>query len=606
MLYTGVLNGGILNRYPTIFWGLGITLFFLGLGFFRMGFLDRMELKFYDVMMSLREDPEGPSDLVLVDIDDESIEKLGHWPWRRSLIAKGIRKINAGLPRVIGLNLILSEPQNTTILRELKDLEGIFTRAVLDHAGDKGPMFLQAMNDAQTRLNHDKRLAEALKESGKVVLPILFKEQTAERAATRETEEVLIYQSIQSISSPKGFQCPQANETLLPIPAFMRVSKGVGHINRAYDIDGTTRREVLLYGFNGLYIPSYTLRLAALYLNVPQDKIRADLGSAVYLGSIKIPTTSHSELLVSFKGARGVFKRYSYLDVMNNKIPLSVFKNKLVLVSASAAGIINPLSTPVHPAMPAGEFSAHTIWTILNKKFVRKVPWWSTGEIVMVLAVGLVITFVLPRLRAVIAGLTFLVLLISLMGGATYFFVSKGLWVKVTYPLVQLVFGYIGVVCVSRFVAETREDTAEGGSSGTNRILGISLQNQGMLDRAFETFRREPVDEEMKDILYGLALAYEGKMAFNKAVAVYEYMEERVSNFRDVRERKKRLMQAGETMVFGEGPLGDGSGGEGLPATRTHLGRYEVIEELGKGAMGAVYLGRDPRINRTTAIKTVR
>ena len=586
--------------------GLGITLFFLGLVLFRMGFLDRIELKFYDVMMSFREEPERPSDLVLVDIDDESIEKLGHWPWGRSLIAKGIRKINAGLPKAIGLNLILSEPQNTTVLRELKNLEGIFTRAVLDHAGDKGPMFLQAMNDAQRRLNHDKRLAEALKESGKVVLPILFKEQTGERTATRETDEVLIYQSIQSVSSPEGFQCPQATETLLPIPAFLRVSKGVGHINPAYDMDGTARREVLLYGFNGLYVPSYTLRLAAIHLNVPQDKIRADLGSAVYLGSLRIPTTTHSELPVSFKGARGVFKRYSYFDVVNNKIPFSAFKNKLVLVSTSAAGLVNPLSTPVDPSMPAGEFSAHTIWTILNKKFVREAPWWSTGEILMVLAVGLVITFVLPRLRAMIAGLTFLVLLMSFMGGATYLFVSKGLWVKVTYPLLQLVFGYIGVVCVSRFEAETRERTAEGSPSGANRILGISLQNRGMLDRAFETFRREPVDEEMKDILYRLALAYEGKRAFHKAVAVYEYMEEHVSTFRDVRERKKRLMQAGETMVCGEGSLGDSSGAEGLPAARTHLGRYEVIEELGKGAMGAVYLGRDPRINRTTAIKTVR
>jgi len=61
-------------------------------------------------------------------------------------------------------------------------------------------------------------------------------------------------------------------------------------------------------------------------------------------------------------------------------------------------------------------------------------------------------------------------------------------------------------------------------------------------------------------------------------------------------------------MVFGEDFLGDGSAGEGLLATGTHstIGRYEVIKQLGKGAMGVVYLGQDPRINRTTAIKTVR
>ena len=601
----GIPNVGIPKRYWAILLGLGITLLFLGLGFFRMGSLDRLELKFYDLMMSLREDREGPSDLVLVDIDDESIEKLGPWPWRRSLMAEGIRKINAGLPRVIGLNLVLSEPQNRTVLRELETLEDVFAKAVLHRAGDKGPVFLRAMSDAQAKLDHDKRLAEALKESGKVVLPVLFKEQPS-GAGRRETDEVLFDYSIQSMGNSRGLQCPRASEILLPIPAFLKVSKGIGHINRACDIDGTARREVLSYAYNGVYIPSYALTLAALYLNVPQEEIWADLGSSIYLGSLKIPTTLHSELLVIFKGPRGSFKRYSYLDLMNGKIPLSVFKNKLVLVSASAAGVMNPLSTPVDSTMPAGEFSAHTIWTILNKKFVREVSWWFGWEILMILAVGLIITFVLPRLRAMIAGLTFLFFLISLIGGSTYFLVSKGLLVKVTYPLLQLIVGYIGVVCVRYFVAEIHEEKVEGESAETNRMLGISLQRQGRLDRAFEKFRREPVDEDMKDILYRLALAYEGKRDLDKAAAVYEYIEDRVGKFRDVRERKKRLMQAGETVVFGERLPADDSGGEGLPATRSRLGRYEVINELGKGAMGAVYLGRDPRINRTTAIKTVR
>lgn len=547
---------GILKKDPTIFLGLGITLLFLGLGFFRMEFLDTLELKFYDVMMSLRGDPESPSDLVLVDIDDESIEKLGHWPWPRSLMAKGIRKLNAAGSRVIGLNLILSEPQDKTGLRELKDLEELFVETVLDHAGDKGPMFLRAMSDAQARLDNDKKFAEALQKSGKVVLPVFFKEQALGGKGTIEIDEALIDQSIQSISYPKGLQCPQANEIFLPIPAFLRATKGIGHINRTHDMDGTSRRELLLYEFNGLYIPSYTLRLAALYLNVPQNKIRADLGSAIYLGSLEIPTTSYSELMVSFKGPRGSFKSYSYFDVMNDKIPLDVFKNKLVLVNASATGIMNLLSTPIDPSMPVGEFSAHTIWTILNKEFVRQLPWGSNAEILMILVLGLVITFVLPRLRAMIAGMTFLIFLISFIGGSTYFLVSRGLWVQVTYPLLQLVFGYIGVVSIKYFVTEAREEKVEGEPAETNRMLGISLQSQGMLDR-------------------------------------------------DVRERKKKLMQAGETMASGDGFLGDGSAGEGLLAARTRLGRYEVIKELGKGAMGAVYLGRDPRINRATAIKTV-
>jgi serine/threonine-protein kinase len=131
-----------------------------------------------------------------------------------------------------------------------------------------------------------------------------------------------------------------------------------------------------------------------------------------------------------------------------------------------------------------------------------------------------------------------------------------------------------------------------------------------MLDMAFDKLRRVPVDDEMKDILYNLALDYERKRQYNKAASVYEYIEEHDATFKDVGERKKKLIQASETMMFGDGFLGGGPSDDGLTATGTDtrptLGRYEVIKQLGKGAMGIVYLGQDPRINRTTAIKTFR
>jgi serine/threonine-protein kinase len=114
----------------------------------------------------------------------------------------------------------------------------------------------------------------------------------------------------------------------------------------------------------------------------------------------------------------------------------------------------------------------------------------------------------------------------------------------------------------------------------------------------------------MKDVLYNLALDYERKRQFNKAVSVFEYIETHDKKFKDVSERKKKLMQVSETMVFGDSFPGSGPSNDGFLMTgsgvRPTLGRYEIIRQLGKGAMGVVYLGQDPRINRTTAIKTFR
>ncbi len=600
----------ILKKHPLFILGLGVTIIFVGLAFFPMEFLDTMELKYYDVMMNLRGDINSQSEVVIVDIDDDSIEKLGRWPWPRFLLAQGISKINAGDPKVIGLNFILSEHEESAGLSELKHLETLFSRSELDQAGEKGVVFLQTIRDSMVKLDNDKKLEESIKAAGKIVLPVFFKMFAVATEENVRIDQKLIDQSIQNINNPEGFESPRANEIILPIPSFLKASKGIGHINFAYDIDGKARRERLLYEYNGFYIPSYTLKLATLYLNLPNRGINVDLGSTIYLGSLEVPTTFSSELLIGFKGPEGSFKSFSYFDVINDKIPLNVFKNKLVLVTPSAAGIINPFSTPVDNAMSLGELSANTIWSILNKESIQKMPWNFSAKLFIIIAIGLVITFVLPRLKAMFAGLVFVVVLFLLLGGSIYFFVSEGIWVQVTYPLMEVILGYIGVVSIKYFVTETRKEKVEGESAETNRMLGLSFQSQGMLDMAFDKFRRVPVSDEMKDNLYNLALDYERKRQFNKAASVFEYIEKHDSKFKDIRERKERLIRTSETMVFGDSLLGGPSAEDALLSTATDtrptLGRYEVIKQLGKGAMGIVYLGKDPRINRTTAIKTVR
>jgi len=264
---------GILKKHPALFTGLAITILFFGFLFFRIDFLDTLELKSYDLMMNFRSDPGVANEVVIVDIDNDSIEKLGRWPWPRSLLAKIINKINAGEPRVIGLNIILSEPEESNGLKELTNLKELFSRNVLDKSGETGSEFLQAISDAQIRLDNDRKLSQAIMESGKVVLPVFLRESRVVSEETVETDNLLINQSIQNVRSPAGIYYPRSDEITLPIPEFLKYSKGIGHINVIYDLDGTARRERPVFEFHGLFIPSYTLKLAALYLNIPDNKI---------------------------------------------------------------------------------------------------------------------------------------------------------------------------------------------------------------------------------------------------------------------------------------------------------------------------------------------
>ena len=554
---------GILKRHPALFTGLVITILFFGFLFFRIDFFDTLELKSYDLMMNFRSDPGASNEVVIVDIDNDSIEKLGRWPWPRSLLAEIINKINAGEPRVIGLNIILSEREESNGLNELSNLKELFSRNVLDKSGETGSEFLQAISNAITRLDNDRKLSQAIMESGNVVLPVFLKESRVFSEETVETDKLLIGQSIQNVRSPAGINYPRSDEMTLPFPEFLKFSKGIGHINLIYDLDGTARREHPVFEFHGLFIPSYTIKLAAVYLNIPENKIRANLGSTIYLGSLKIPTTKNTEILVSFKGAAGSFKKYSFFDVINDKVPTDVFKNKLVLVSPSAAGIMNPLSTPTDSTMPVGEFSANTVWSILNNNLIGQPEWGHNAQLIIMFVLGIVITFLMPRLKAMFAGMTFIILLILLVGGSGYLFITKGMWVSTTYPVMQLLFGYIGVISLSFFTVETKKEKVEGESAESNRMLGLSFQSQGMLDMAFDKFRKVPVDNEVKDILYNLALDYERKRQLNKAAIVYEYIEKHDKKYKDVSKKKTKLIQASETMVFGDGFAGGGSSSTG-------------------------------------------
>ncbi|MDA8405091.1 MAG: serine/threonine-protein kinase, partial [Desulfobacteraceae bacterium] len=602
---------GYIKKHPALVSGLTLTVLFIILWFSGLEFLDALELKYYDMRMKLRSDVEAQSDIVIVDIDNDSIDKLGRWPWPRSLVARGVEKINAANPKLIGLNLILSEAEQNTGLKEIGDLEALFNQTLAPITGKDGESFVSAMQKSMERLDNDKYLADAIRKSGKVMLPAFFKESGKGGEGPVDENSPLARQSLQSVTIPPGLSYPKADEITEPIPIFLDAAMGIGHINYAADLDGTVRKERLIYEYHGLYVPSYPLRLASAFLNVPIGQVKADLGTSVTIGSKVIPLTPFSEFLISFKGHRGAFKSYSFFDVINDKVNPSVFTNKIVLVSPSASGIMNPLITSVDISMPMGEFSANAIWSILNGNYIREPAWGSVVEVLLFMVIGAIITFVLPRIKAMAASLTFFGLLFVMISGATYLFVSQGIWIQITYPVVLLVTGYIGVISIRFFITEAGKEKVEGESAETNRLLGVSFQEQGMLDMAFDKFRRVPLDKQMMGVFYNLAQDYERKRQLSKAASVYEYMAEFDHTYKDITERKKKLTIASETMVFGDGFLGGGSASnDSLEATgtgiRPTLGRYEIIRQLGKGAMGVVYLGQDPRINRTTAIKTVR
>ena len=139
-----------------------------------------------------------------------------------------------------------------------------------------------------------------------------------------------------------------------------------------------------------------------------------------------------------------------------------------------------------------------------------------------------------------------------------------------------------------------------------NRALGLSYQGQGMLDMAYDKYMQCPVeDETVKQLLYNLALDFERKRMFNRALAIYEHICTD-GTFRDVPKRRERLKPLDSTMALSAGgPRSESPLLIDDTGVKPTFGRYEITRELGRGSMGTVYLGLDPKINRQVAIKTL-
>jgi serine/threonine-protein kinase len=265
--------------------------------------------------------------------------------------------------------------------------------------------------------------------------------------------------------------------------------------------------------------------------------------------------------------------------------------------------------TPISPSMAPVLILAHSVSSILQEHFFVAPAWAHWVEMLLFLLVAGYLIVLLPRLAAgpalAISGAIFVALIAVHFG----LMVTGGMWMQLMLPATLLLIGHGALVSKRFIVTEQAKVKSDESSAESNRMLGLAYQGQGQLDMAWDKFRQVPLSEGLLDNLYNLGLDFERKRQFNKAESVFRHMHEFNPKFRDLEQRLSRAKQLSETVMLG-GAAGAGRTnasilGEGGALEKPMLGRYQVEKELGKGAMGVVYLGKDPKIGRVVAIKTM-
>jgi len=600
------------------FFGLIVTvvLFIAGGG----DLIQSLERKAYD--LGVKASSRNPSEKVaVIAIDDQSIANIGRWPWSREVHAKMIDLLAGAKAKVIGSAVFFSEPQVDPGLNYINKLTQLYANSSLkdlaEPAAQQDLSQIDALlKEAEQNLNTDRKLAESIQKANNVLLAMLFQLGDPLGNPDQPLPEFMVKNQLpnveDNISAASDSQLPYPTmNALIPLAEFGKNAVGIGHLNANPDVDGGIRTEALVLRYYDQFFPSLSLMLAAKSLNLQPSDIVLRLGEGVKLGNLKIATDPFLQMYTYFykdRENRPAFQVDSFYDVYTGKIPADKYRDKIVLIGATAAGVGAVQVTPISPAMAPVLTLAHSVSSILKEDFFVVPSWGHWVEKLVFLVIALYLILLLPRLKAGMAAIITFALFVALLGTHFALMVGKTTWLQVMLPATLLLVGHLLLTTKRFLVTERGKEKSEAESAESNRMLGLAFQGQGQLDIAFDKFRKLPKDDSIMDLLYNLALDFERKRQFNKSESVFRYMAEYNPKFRDLEQKLSRAKAISETVILG------GAGGrtntgtiilEGGGVEKPMLGRYQVEKELGKGAMGVVYLGKDPKISRVVAIKTM-
>jgi serine/threonine-protein kinase len=346
-------------------------------------------------------------------------------------------------------------------------------------------------------------------------------------------------------------------------------------------------------------------------LNLDPKDIQVNFGESIKLGGLTIATDAKSRMYTHFyadQDGKPAFQVDSFYDVLTGKIPPEKYRDKIVLIGATAAGVGASQVTPISPEMAPVLTLANSVSSILKQDYFVVPSWGNLAETAVFLVVALYLILLVPRLSAGLAaaitgGIFVLLLVVHFVLMTTH-----AMWLQLMLPASLLLVGHLLLTTKRFLLTEKGKIKSDADSAESNRMLGLAFQGQGQLDMAFDKFRKVPLDDSLMDVLYNLGLDFERKRQFNKAESVFKYMADHNPKFRDLEARTAQSKAMAETIILG------GTSGRSNDSTmkldqagiaKPMLGRYEIEKELGKGAMGVVYLGKDPKISRVVAIKTM-
>lgn len=450
-----------LYKSPVARWVLGITLLMWLLLLWPPKYINLLEFKLYDLKFYFRGVQPPSQQVVILAIDDDSLKKVGRWPWSREDQAHLLKVLKATGPKVIGLDIIFAEKEETAAVRTLGNLRQEFSRA-----GLASPQILGLLAQEERRADVDRRLAEVIKEGSPTILGFFFTGvggvsggKLTERLMGSTFVRASTYNIVRCLDTqPSQVPLLAAGGVELNLPAIIDASAGGGYFNMRQDIDGTVRSfpMAILYG-SDFFAPESLVTLDHYLGRPPLAITLSRLGvEEIRVGRKTVPVDRHGRLLINYLGPEGTIPTYSAAALLDGRLPAHVFKDKIVMVGATAVGIYDLRVTPFSGNCPGVEVQATVIDNLLKGDFLRASRLGLPLMMAIILALGIFLGLLLTRLSAIWGFLVTLAVIGAYTSLDYLLFSRLNLYVELLYPLMTMALIYVGV-STQRFLAEEQE-----------------------------------------------------------------------------------------------------------------------------------------------------
>src|ERR1700723_2423366 len=446
--------------------GLGVLVTLLGLILFRFSgigaidsragfaFLQSIEQSSLDLRFEMRGARPHDDRIVIVGIDEQTLQKIDSFPLPRKNYATLINKLNAGGARVIAFDVTFPTPESNSGGEALRKLQA-------ELGASASPALRKQIEDLELASDQDAALAAAMKNSSNIVLGHIFLDSQPDPKLADEYFNIAWahvfpqvlpagFKSGQNVDlgqvwKDKGGLVKQGVEA--NIPKLADAAASFGFINIVPDSDGTLRHALLMIRYQDQdFFPSLDLEVVREYEKIPDQDIAAYIApnglERIQFGTHALRPASDGSALLNYTGPYQTYAQYSMWDVLSGTVPPETFRDKIVLVGATALAIGDIRNTPFEgqdEVCMGVEVHANIIDNLLHsaerrRGFLKRPYAEEIIPLGFIPLLGLVFGFLFSRVTPLYSRITVLVTLTAYAWFVYLGFVHRGLWLSFVIP----------------------------------------------------------------------------------------------------------------------------------------------------------------------------